>query len=188
MSWNPQATFHCVGPGGGRLLYWWRACGAEVGVWVSKVRDPKRAKGSVPKEKGREASWARREDPRTWGKLGERHRDGETKRPRAGANRGTRERHQRRTWAQSSCGLLQFLLWDLQYNLQFLVEQTEEKLNLLYSWLGKTEAAPCCSWTSSELEVIQRGSRLSAGILSPPSPDRHLASIWTQSDRAIPAS
>lgn len=53
MSWNPQATFHCVGPGGGRLLYWWRACGAEVGVWVSKVRDPKRAKGSVPKGEGK---------------------------------------------------------------------------------------------------------------------------------------
>lgn len=159
------------------------------GCGCPRLAMPRQQRVLSQKEKGREASWARRENSRTWGELGERHRDGETnKRPRAGANRGTRERHQNRTWAQSSCHLLQFLLWDLQYNLHFLVEQTDEKLNLLYSWLGKTEAAPWCSWTSSELEVIQRGSRLSAGILSPPSPERHLASIWTQSDRAIPPS
>lgn len=78
---------------------------------VSKVSDAETARVLSPKGEGKRGILS--EEGRfqeLGGELGERHRDGETnKRPRVGANRGTRERHQNRTWAQSSCHL-QFLL------------------------------------------------------------------------------
>ena len=153
-----------------------------------RLEKPRQQRVLSQKEKGREASWARREDSRmrTWGeKQRWRNRQeaqhwGQQGRP--GRDIGGELGHRAAAASSSFCCEILSTIYISQVPCG---ANCEEKLSLLLSLLGKTEAAPCCSWTSSELEVIQRGSRLSTGILSPTSPDRHLASIWTQSDREI---